>query len=112
MPPTIQQLGLDSLSVEDRLAVAEAIWDSVARESEAAPISPAQRAELERRLADSIARPEAVTLGSCEGEGTAVNVPIVLRDEAQAEFDEAFKTVPGSVAHRRSQKPPRAGRQA
>lgn len=61
MPPTIQQLGLDRLSLEDRLAVAEAIWDSVAHEAEAAPLSPAQRAELERRLADSIARPEAVT---------------------------------------------------
>jgi putative addiction module component (TIGR02574 family) len=45
----------------DRLAVAEAIWDSVAREVETAPISPAQRAELERRLADSIARSDAVT---------------------------------------------------
>jgi putative addiction module component (TIGR02574 family) len=59
--PTIQELGLDRLSPEDRLAVAEAIWDSVAREAETAPISPAQRAELERRLADSIARPDAVT---------------------------------------------------
>jgi putative addiction module component (TIGR02574 family) len=61
MVPTIQELGLDRLSPEDRLAVAEAIWESVAREVEASPISPGQRAELERRLADSIARPEAVT---------------------------------------------------
>jgi putative addiction module component (TIGR02574 family) len=59
--PTIQELGLDRLSPEDRLAVAEAIWDSVAREVEAAPIPSAQRAELERRLADSIARPDAAT---------------------------------------------------
>ena len=61
MLPTIQELGLDRLSPEDRLAVAEAIWDSVAREVEAAPIPSAQRAELERRLADSIARPDAAT---------------------------------------------------
>ena len=61
MAPTIQELGLDLLSAEDRLAVAEAIWDSVARETAAAPLSEAQRAELERRLADSIARQEAVT---------------------------------------------------
>src|SRR5262249_59328340 len=61
MPPTIQELGLDRLSPEDRLALAEAIWESVAREAEAAPPSEAQRAELERRLADSIARPDAVT---------------------------------------------------
>ena len=61
MAPTIQELGLDRLHAEDRLAVAEAIWDSVAREVEAAPLSAGQLAELERRLADSIARPEAVT---------------------------------------------------
>jgi putative addiction module component (TIGR02574 family) len=61
MVPTIQELGLDRLSVEDRLAVADAIWDSVAREAEAAPLPEAQRGELERRLADSIARPDAVT---------------------------------------------------
>ena len=61
MAPTIEELGLNRLSTEDRLAVAEAIWDSVAREAEAAPLSVEQRAELERRLADSIARPEAVT---------------------------------------------------
>lgn len=61
MAPTIQELGLDRLSLEDRLAVAEAIWDSVAREAEAAPLTEAQRVELERRLADSDARPDAVT---------------------------------------------------
>ena len=61
MIPNLQELGLDRLSLEDRLAVAEAIWDSVAREAQAITLSPAQRAELELRLADSIARPEAVT---------------------------------------------------
>ncbi len=34
MPPTLQELGIDRLSVADRLALAEAIWDSVAHESE------------------------------------------------------------------------------
>jgi putative addiction module component (TIGR02574 family) len=61
MAPTIEELGLDQLSVEDRLAVAEAIWDSVERETAAAPLSAAQQAELVRRLADSVARPGAVT---------------------------------------------------
>jgi putative addiction module component (TIGR02574 family) len=61
MVPTMQELGLDRLSPTDRLAVAEAIWESVARDAEAAPLTAAQRAELERRLADSIARPDAVT---------------------------------------------------
>ncbi|WP_439623268.1 addiction module protein [Gemmata sp.] len=61
MPPTLEQLGLDQLSPEDRLALAEALWESVAREIEAEPVPAAQRTELERRLADSTARPDAVT---------------------------------------------------
>jgi len=59
MAPSIHDLGLDRLSPEDRLAVAEALWDSVAQEAEAAPVSAEQRAELERRLSDSLARPDA-----------------------------------------------------
>jgi putative addiction module component (TIGR02574 family) len=61
MPPTLHELGLDRLSVEDRIALAQALWDSVVREIEQAPLTGAQRQELERRLADSIARPDAVT---------------------------------------------------
>ena len=61
MPPTLHELGLDRLSVEDRIALAEALWDSVAQEIEQAPLPEAQRKELERRLADSITRPDAVT---------------------------------------------------
>ena len=61
MVPTMVELGLDRLSVEDRLAVAEAIWESVATELGGVPLSDVQRMELESRLDDSIARPEAVT---------------------------------------------------
>ena len=60
MTPSLTELGLDRYPPEDRLAVAEALWDSVVREIESAPLPEAQRAELERRLADSIARPDAV----------------------------------------------------
>jgi putative addiction module component (TIGR02574 family) len=60
MAPSLRDLGLDQLSPEDRLAIAEALWDSVRREAVASPLTSAQRAELERRLADSIVRPEAV----------------------------------------------------
>jgi putative addiction module component (TIGR02574 family) len=59
MIPTLLELGLEQLSVEDRLAVADAIWDSVARDMEVAPLTVAQREELERRLADSVAHPDA-----------------------------------------------------
>ncbi len=61
MTPSLQDLGLDRLSPEARLAVAEALWESVAHELETADVPESHRAELERRLADSIARPEAVT---------------------------------------------------
>src|SRR4051812_6322345 len=61
MCPTLQELGIDRLSAEDRLALAEAIWESVAREMEQDPPTEGQRKELERRLADSNARPDAVT---------------------------------------------------
>ena len=61
MSPTLETLGIDRLSQQDRLSLAEAIWESVAREVEEAPLTEGQRRELERRLADSIARPEAVT---------------------------------------------------
>lgn len=60
MAPDIHLLGLDQLPPEDRLAVAEALWESVARDVASAAVPPTQLAELERRLADSIARPEAV----------------------------------------------------
>jgi putative addiction module component (TIGR02574 family) len=61
VPPTLQELGIDRLSAADRVALAEAIWDSVVQEVEQAPLAEDQRKELERRLADSIARPDAVT---------------------------------------------------
>lgn len=61
MTPTLEELGLDRLTPAQRVAVAEALWDSVADDAESAPLSAAQLAELQRRLADSVARPEAVT---------------------------------------------------
>lgn len=61
MPPTLQELGIDRLAAGDRLALAEAIWDSVVHELEQSPLTEVQQMELERRLADSIARPDAVT---------------------------------------------------
>ena len=61
MVPSLQDLGLDRLSIEDRIALAQQLWDSAIQEAEHAPLTPAQRQELERRLADSIARPDAVT---------------------------------------------------
>ena len=43
---SLHDLVLDRLSIEERLQVAEAIWDSVVRDVEASPLPEWQRAEL------------------------------------------------------------------
>ena len=57
---SLRDLGLDRLTIEERLQIADAIWDSVVREAETAPLPEWQRAELQRRLADRMANPDAV----------------------------------------------------
>jgi putative addiction module component (TIGR02574 family) len=47
------------LSVAERIELAEAIWDTVAEEADAIPLSDDLRAELDRRLADMEANPDA-----------------------------------------------------
>jgi putative addiction module component (TIGR02574 family) len=58
MSPTLQELGIDKMSIEDRLSLAQQLWDSVATELEQQPLTPAQRAELERRVAAADANPD------------------------------------------------------
>lgn len=60
MSPTLQDLGIDQLSLKDRLTLAEAIWESVAAEQAAAPLSEAKRRELACRVADADANPDDV----------------------------------------------------
>ncbi|MFO0809143.1 MAG: ADP-ribosylglycohydrolase family protein [Gemmataceae bacterium] len=57
MRPTLEELGIDSLSPEDRFALAQALWDSLVEEFEGQPITPALRAELLRRAALADAEP-------------------------------------------------------
>lgn len=47
---TISSLGLDRLSVAERILLVEELWESVANEPEATILTDAQRAELDRRL--------------------------------------------------------------
>lgn len=51
------------LSIDERLRLVEDIWDSIAQEAnvhaDALPLSDAQRAELDRRIADADAHPDA-----------------------------------------------------
>jgi putative addiction module component (TIGR02574 family) len=59
MSPTFQALGIDRLSVEDRLALVQEIWDSIAAEAAQMPLTEAQRQEVDRRLAAHRANPQA-----------------------------------------------------
>jgi putative addiction module component (TIGR02574 family) len=52
-------LDISKLSVAERIQLAEDLWDSVADETGGLPLSAAQKAELDRRLADLEASPEA-----------------------------------------------------
>jgi putative addiction module component (TIGR02574 family) len=45
------------LSVSERIQLVEDIWDSIAAEPDAFPLTEEQRAELDRRLADAETNP-------------------------------------------------------
>jgi putative addiction module component (TIGR02574 family) len=60
MAPTLQALGIDRMSIEDRIALATAIWDSIAAEPHPPLLTELQRLELERRLSDHAANPDDV----------------------------------------------------
>lgn len=60
MAVSIKSLGLDRLGLEERLSLVEELWDSIAANSEAVPLTGPQRVELDRRLADHEADPTDV----------------------------------------------------
>jgi putative addiction module component (TIGR02574 family) len=53
-------LGLERLSVAERLQLVQEIWDSIGPSVEQLPLTPAQRKELDRRLAALQADPANV----------------------------------------------------
>jgi putative addiction module component (TIGR02574 family) len=59
MLPTLKALGLDRLSVAERILLVEEIWDSIARDAMEIPLTDSQRQDLERRLAAYEANPKA-----------------------------------------------------
>ena len=58
MPVTLEELGIDRMSVEDRLWLVQAIWDSIVSAPEYPPLTSALRIELDRRLEDHLANPD------------------------------------------------------
>jgi putative addiction module component (TIGR02574 family) len=59
MSITMKSLGIDQLSVTERILLVEEIWDSIVATPEQVPLTETQRAELDERLAKYEADPEA-----------------------------------------------------
>jgi putative addiction module component (TIGR02574 family) len=58
VPVTMKDLGIDQMSPDDRLALVQEIWDSLATEADQAPLTDAQRQDLEQRLQAYEANPK------------------------------------------------------
>ena len=59
MGASVKNLGIDRLNVDERLALVEEIWASICSDA-TFPLTDAQRAELDRRVADDDAFPNDV----------------------------------------------------
>lgn len=57
MAPTMKDLGIDRLSVADRIALAQEIWDSIAADPQPLPLTEDLKQMLDRRLAELDANP-------------------------------------------------------
>jgi putative addiction module component (TIGR02574 family) len=55
--PTLEQLGIDRMTISEKIALAQEILDSVAADQPRSPLSEGKRKELDRRLADADANP-------------------------------------------------------
>lgn len=60
MTVSAKAFGIDRLNIDDRLALVEEIWASICADSANFPLTEAQRAELDRRVADDEAFPDDV----------------------------------------------------
>lgn len=58
--PTLEALGIDRMTVGERLALVQDILDSVAADQPRSPLSAAKKADLARRIADADANPDDV----------------------------------------------------
>ena len=60
MSTTLTALGIDRLSIEERLTLVHEIWDSIVAEGRPLPLSDAKLQELRRRVAEDDAAPDDV----------------------------------------------------
>jgi putative addiction module component (TIGR02574 family) len=59
MSVIMKSLGIDQLSVPERILLLEEIWDSLSATPDNVPLTEAQKVELDRRLAACEPDPEA-----------------------------------------------------
>jgi len=57
MASLMKDLGIDRLSLEDRIALMHELWDSIAAEPGCPPLSDSLRQELKRRMVEHQANP-------------------------------------------------------
>lgn len=60
MAISLKSLGIERLGIEERLTLIEELWDSIAADSTAVPLTQAQRAELDQRIAEHEENPNDV----------------------------------------------------
>ncbi len=59
MRPSVKSLGIDQLSLAERLLLVEEIWDSIVAEAERTAVPDTHKQELDRRLVALRAEPHA-----------------------------------------------------
>jgi putative addiction module component (TIGR02574 family) len=60
MAPTMKDLGIDRLSIADRIVLVQEIWDSIADNPQEVPLSEEMKQVLDRRIAALEANPNDV----------------------------------------------------
>ena len=89
MSPTLKKLGIDRLSLAERILLVEEIWDSIAAEGKVPPLTQEQKRELDRRIAAADANPEAESPGKevkATLSGQAMSLAFVIRPEAESDL--------------------------
>lgn len=76
--------GIEKLSIGERIALVQALWDSIASEVESLPLTEAQRQEIDRRLAAHRANPQAAIPWEQVEERTMQTIKIVVWEEEGA----------------------------
>ncbi len=57
MAATMKELGIDRLSLDERLALMQEIWESIAAEPGPSHLGDSQKRDLQQRLAEHLADP-------------------------------------------------------